>query len=413
MRAFVSLLLASTDFVLIRRGTSYDPQLPISTPPDGGIFIWDELSTENDNLGTIIVPNVPRPNNNGRWKRLYFGRINVKWFNAKGDGITDDLVALQAAAYGAKQVNADLEIPAGKYLISNPWELSGKICNIIGTGLVTIQCSNPPELARIEYAIKDTYTIKVSSTNKFSNAQRIKITGIDTKGHLLSDVYTVKSINPSERALDLIEKLNRTYDPIPFNPVTKKGYVIVTAADDAVIQFNESVESANMENIRVEGLGQLVLSVQRSGISFKGKGSLKCSDVESFNHSQNGVFIYAGKRKEKDDKHLGDRHFSFNGCNMHDNGYAGIYGAPFATITKNDHSTEILTGSVQVVGGIYSNNGPEWSGSSAYGIVLNGSKTVVTGAKCENNTGPQIDVHSTNNKSVLVVQGCTLSLGKK
>ena len=228
---------------------------------------------------------------------------------------------------------------------------------------------------------------------------------------MLSDVYNIKSINPSERVLDLKEKLNRTYDPIPFDPVTRKGNVIVTAADDAVIQFNESVESANIENIRVEGLGALLFSVQRSGISFKGKGSLNCSNVESFNHSQNGVFIYAGKRNEKDDKHLKDRHFSFNGCNMHDNGYAGIYGAPFVTITKNDGSTEVLTGSVQVIGGIYSNNGPEWSGSSAYGITLNGSKTVVTGAKCENNTGPQIDHHS-QNRSTLIVKGCTLSWGK-
>jgi len=51
------------DFVLVRRGISHVPQLPILTPPDGGIFVWDEAGYENDNGGTIIVPNVPvKPN---------------------------------------------------------------------------------------------------------------------------------------------------------------------------------------------------------------------------------------------------------------------------------------------------------------------------------------------------------------
>ena len=49
------------DFVLVRRGFSNDPdpQLPILTPPDGGVFVWDEAGYENDNGGTIIVPNEP------------------------------------------------------------------------------------------------------------------------------------------------------------------------------------------------------------------------------------------------------------------------------------------------------------------------------------------------------------------
>ena len=50
-------------------------------------------------------------------------------------------------------------------------------------------------------------------------------------------------------------------------------------------------------------------------------------------------------------------------------------------------------------------------GQDAYGMTLNGSKTIVIGAKCENNCANQIDVHSTQNKSVLIVQGCTLAWG--
>ena len=116
------------DFVLIRRGTSNEPQLPISTPPDGGIFVWDNISNDNDDWGTIIAPNPDGANGIGRWKRLYSGRLNVKWFNAKGDGVTDDLPALKDAADAAKQLNADLEIPAGNYFVSGRWILSGSTC---------------------------------------------------------------------------------------------------------------------------------------------------------------------------------------------------------------------------------------------------------------------------------------------
>jgi len=54
----------------------------------GGTFYWDSTSTETDNGGTIIQATGVTT---GRWKRVYSGgAVNVKWFGAKGDGITDD-----------------------------------------------------------------------------------------------------------------------------------------------------------------------------------------------------------------------------------------------------------------------------------------------------------------------------------
>ena len=49
------------DFVLVRRGTSKEPPVPISIPSDGK----DEISRENDNRGTIFAP-ILLPNSNGR-----------------------------------------------------------------------------------------------------------------------------------------------------------------------------------------------------------------------------------------------------------------------------------------------------------------------------------------------------------
>lgn len=65
------------------------------TPGDGGggTFYYDSGSSTTDNGGTIIAPNA----GSGRWKRIYSGAVNVKWFGAKGDGTTDDSAAIQSA----------------------------------------------------------------------------------------------------------------------------------------------------------------------------------------------------------------------------------------------------------------------------------------------------------------------------
>lgn len=60
----------------------------------GGSFYWDAASTEADNGGTIIKVTAVTT---GRWKRIYSGAVDVKWFGAKADGVTNDRPFIQNA----------------------------------------------------------------------------------------------------------------------------------------------------------------------------------------------------------------------------------------------------------------------------------------------------------------------------
>jgi len=95
----------------------------------GGLFIWDSTASKsNANGGTIIDPSVSLANQgtgtgSGCWIRQHSGAINVKWFGAKGDGITNDSANIQRAVDYfislCSNVPSVLFFPASKYLIQD------------------------------------------------------------------------------------------------------------------------------------------------------------------------------------------------------------------------------------------------------------------------------------------------------
>jgi len=71
----------------------------------GGTFIYDSSKVAEHNDGT---------NFNG-WIRQYSGAVHVKWFGAKGNGVTDDTEAIQSAL----DLQEEVFCSAGKYKVTS------------------------------------------------------------------------------------------------------------------------------------------------------------------------------------------------------------------------------------------------------------------------------------------------------
>lgn len=79
----------------------------------GGHFCWDASSSAAVDSG-LVFGSFPT----GRWLRLGAeGAVNVRWFGAKGDAVTDDTAAIQAAC--AVAAGGSVFIPHGEFLITN------------------------------------------------------------------------------------------------------------------------------------------------------------------------------------------------------------------------------------------------------------------------------------------------------
>lgn len=103
------------NYTALRNYTGRATGVRITQSGLAGFFRRDDADTTSaDNGGTTIVDA-----SGLRWKRLVDGWVNVKWFEAVGDGSADDLAKLIKARDAAAAVLKTLYFPAGEYGISD------------------------------------------------------------------------------------------------------------------------------------------------------------------------------------------------------------------------------------------------------------------------------------------------------
>jgi hypothetical protein len=90
-----------------------------------GFFVWDTMSGEKDDGGTIIDPS--DGSRLGRWIRMTRGRdVTPLWWGAKFDDTADDTAAIQAAVDYAIGTGGNVLLPSGTAKITRTLVLASK-----------------------------------------------------------------------------------------------------------------------------------------------------------------------------------------------------------------------------------------------------------------------------------------------
>ena len=98
-----------------------------------------------DNNGTIIVPT--GGDGSAAFLREYSDAVNIKWFGAAGDSVTDDTTAIQACIDSIGSLGGVVYIPCGTYKTTSSITISNHGITVLGEGvsskiLITNQTSN-------------------------------------------------------------------------------------------------------------------------------------------------------------------------------------------------------------------------------------------------------------------------------
>lgn len=113
------------NYTALRAYTGRATGVRITQTGIAGFFQRDDADASSaDNGGTIIVDASGR-----RWKRLFVGEVNVKWFGAVGDGVTAAAAAIQAAINSGM---GSIYIPDGQYLIDADLIVPDNVCIYFG-----------------------------------------------------------------------------------------------------------------------------------------------------------------------------------------------------------------------------------------------------------------------------------------
>jgi hypothetical protein len=149
----------------------------------GGDFYWDAVSVEADNGGTIFQVT---GTTTGRWKRIYSGSVSVKWFGVKGDGVTDDTVAIQ----NALDNSTITYIPTGVYIISSTLNVN---CSLFGDGMSSsvFKATADIDAVSIEDSLDFSTFRNFGVYTEVSSTKSGIVLGNDTHNNQFENIYIV------------------------------------------------------------------------------------------------------------------------------------------------------------------------------------------------------------------------------
>lgn len=249
----------------------------------GGMFVYSPTAVDADNDGTIVTP----ANNIGRWFRMFSGPVNVRWFGATGDGVTDDTTSIQAALDSAATGNgattimgATVFIPAGIYVISSLTIARGVA--LIGAGMTQTILNRTDTTG---------YGILFDSTGLAVNATQDSVTirdlslvqvGVATNG---GGIY-VNGVTSAAQAIVENVRIQDCYRGL-LSTNTEGSYVNNVHVVDAVVDgfyFVGGFRGQTTISCKASGCGS-------SGFSLSGGTSSNFFNCRSDDNTANGFYL--------------------------------------------------------------------------------------------------------------------------
>lgn len=124
----------------------------------GGPFVWVDGDVTAANGGTILGAGT------GRWRRIYSGCLNPKWFGAVGNGVADDTVAVQAALTLAGGDGGEVHFTAGNYLLDTVTMSSGVTVSADRGAFLLQRTSDTPVLQAVSATRINVKNVSVVAT---------------------------------------------------------------------------------------------------------------------------------------------------------------------------------------------------------------------------------------------------------
>lgn len=147
----------------------------------GGVF--NRIASTTANGGTIFDGTTGYS-----WERQYSGAVNVKWFGAKGDGVTDDTVAIQDAIDYLATINS-YEKAKGLFFQGGTYVIASTLSVDVSHGSLTLYSDTKASL--IANVSAGTYVIDVDySTGATANFLTFNMTNI-----AITDAYTPTALD--------------------------------------------------------------------------------------------------------------------------------------------------------------------------------------------------------------------------
>lgn len=226
--------LIVTDIAGLRMMTSPVPGelYFIQNPSMEGLFYYDAVDTMSaDNTGTVVVSS-----SGARFKRIIeAGRLNARWFEAKGDGIADDTNAIRQAIAALSTTGGIVSFPNGRYRLTGTITLPDYI-TLVGNGNARIgftYAEQPVATLIFDFDGVGIHHIQDTVNYRYAGGLRQLI------------LYTEKNCT----LLDLNKVQGATFQNVSFQGKSLTPYkgIGVAGSDDGSFNFFQNCHFENLE----------------------------------------------------------------------------------------------------------------------------------------------------------------------